>query len=177
VAGEDSAKPGFEREAEMKRLTSLSWGLFGIFAMASAVWALAGVFGAEPTGRNTGWIPGIYELANRPNRFGGYFVNAQDVFCYRGDAREFNAFLSQYAKLAGTPLVLYLHVGLKNIRLPWPDQTVKLDPDWTLYVSPKSWSMYRDEPNAPDFITRTDIWLGGKIRREDIKVPENITVR
>lgn len=161
----------------MKRLRSLIYGLLALCFLVSAAWAMSGVFGPEPVGRNSGWIPGIYELANRPNRYGGYFVNAQDVFCYRGDAKELNDFLTQYAKVAGTPLVLYFHVGPKNIRLPWPDQTVKMDPDWTLYVSPKGWSMYRDEPNAPDFITRTDVWLDGRIRRADIKVPENIAVR
>jgi hypothetical protein len=158
-----------------KRLVHLICGIVIFFAMASVALALAGLYGAGPIGRNSSWIPAIYELANRPDRFGGYFVNAQDVFCYKGEARDFNDFLSQYSRLAGTPLVLYIHVGPKNIRLPWPDQTVKFNPDWTLYASPKAWSLYRNEPDAPNFITRVDVWVDGGIHRDEITIPSNIT--
>jgi hypothetical protein len=175
--GEDSAELGFELEADMKRFTSLFCGFIVLCAIVSEAWAWAGVFGTDPIGKNPEWIPGTNELADRPNRFGGYFVNAQYVFCYRGDTEELNEFLTQYAKLVGTPLVIYFHEGPKNIGLPWDDQTVKFNPDWTLYVSPKSWSMYRDKSNKSEIITRTDIWLSNIIRREDIKVPKNITIK
>jgi len=160
-----------------KRLARPTCGIVVFLAVASVTFALAGLYGPGPIGRNGSWIPGIEELANRADRFGGYFVNAQDVFCYRGEAKGLNDFLSQYSKLAGTPLVIYLHVGPKNIRLPWPDQTVKFNPDWTLYASPKGWSLYRNEPDAPDFITRVDVWVDGSIHRDEIKIPSNITLK
>ena len=161
----------------MKRRLVWVVALLVLCAAVSVAWAMAGEHGSEPVGGNSAWIPGIKELANRPERFGGYWVNAQDVFFYKGDTQACNAFLAQYARLESTDLVVTLHVGKRDSTAPWTAKAVEANPDWTLYASPKSWSMFRDDPQAPAFLARVDVWLDGGVRLQDLVVPSNVTLK
>ncbi len=53
----------------------------------------------------------LTDLANRPGRVGGYWVNSNDWFYFAGDTKALNDFLRRYAELKETPLVLVIHPG------------------------------------------------------------------
>ena len=55
--------------------------------------------------------PQLAELANRPERFDGYWVNSSDWFYFAGDTKALNEFLVKYAEMQDTPRVLTIHAG------------------------------------------------------------------
>jgi hypothetical protein len=76
----------------------------------------------HPKGPVTGnelWREGLKQLANRPDRVHGFWVNETDVFFYNGDSKAFNQFADGYGKLKGTALRVVLHAGTKKARSPW----------------------------------------------------------
>ena len=158
--------------------------LLAVGAFASPLLALRRVY-TGPVGGNPKWPDGLKELANRSNRVHGFLVNGQDVFFYTGDARSLNNFLTQYAKLKRTNLQLVIHPGPKKATSSFSNKP-ELDRlvDWSLYTSmwPVSYisPFTRAKPSVRDkekFVTCIDVWVGGLVKLDEVKVPINIEVR
>ena len=143
--------------------TKLVWLLAGglMFGSAQSSFAMRFEHGkgdpAKPIS-NSAWPQGVKELANRENRIGGYAINGDDWFYYIGDAKVFNEFLAQYAKVQATSLKLVLVVGSGT--------TASHKGDWQLNAVGET-----DKPSATVYLP-----VGGHINLEDLKVPLNIKV-
>ena len=111
------------------------------------------------------WPQGLKDLVNREGRVHGFWVNEVDVFFYAGDTQAFNQFLEGYAKLPKTSLTVVIHPGAKNARSSWDKQDRDLPAQWSLQTGGDS--------QDGRFVTRVDLWLGSRIRLEDLRIPEN----
>ena len=119
------------------------------------------------------WPDGLKELVNLKSRIGGMFVNNDDLFFYAGTAREFSAFLADYAKIRGIEKhQLILHRGASEAGLlagvkRWPC-------DWKLLGRPCA-SLSRAEA-GPGCVLEIHFWTGGRIPLDEVVVPENVEV-
>lgn len=133
---------------------------------AQAASAMGGTHGKgapkKPVSVST-WPKGVAGLANREDRTGGYWINASDWFYYAGDAKAFNEFLQQYAKVQGTPRILVLG-GVKGLAGAF-GSAAATGHDWELSVA--GWGQASATVTLP---------LEGRIRLKDIHVPANIQV-
>src|SRR5215469_14260917 len=71
----------------------------------------------HPKGPVTGnelWPEGLKQLANRPDRVHGFWVNETDVFFYNGDSKKFNQFIDGYRQLQATVLRVVIHAGIQK---------------------------------------------------------------
>jgi hypothetical protein len=123
------------------------------------------------------WPQGLNELVNRPDRVHGYFVNWEDVFFFSGDTQTLNEFLAGYAKLETTVLELVVHPGPKRVRSPWDKADRAIHADWSLYMSPIAREQIEAGKPTEKFVTRVDVYLGGKVALDGLVVPVNIETR
>jgi hypothetical protein len=124
---------------------------------------------------NNQWPKGLAALVSGDNRVHGFFVNETDILFFRGDALALNTFLTKYSELLGTKLQLVLHPGKLEVKSPWDKQPRKIAADWKLYAAP-----YEEggaQPKSGEFVTRVDVWLGGSVKLEELRVPANVTVK
>lgn len=138
--------------------------LAATLAAAQRVTAMAGTHGKgdpkHPISCSR-WPKGVAELANRTDRIGGHWINANDWFHYSGDAKAFNDFLAGYARLEGKPL-LFIGDPQSLIGALLPNTSSGYD--WEMNVS--GWT---------ESVCVTLV-LGNRIRLKDLKVPANIRV-
>jgi hypothetical protein len=123
---------------------------------------------------NGKWPKGLAELVNTPARVHGYFVNAADVLFFAGDAPALNAFLTKYAQLPNTKFKVILHPGKPEVKSPWDEQPREIVADWKLYAAPYDEAGLR--PQAGEFVTRVDVWLGGAVKWDELRMPANVPV-
>lgn len=136
-----------------------------VFA-APEVFGLGSDHPKGPVDGHAHWPQGLKELVNREGRVHGFWVNDEDVFFYAGDTQALNQFLEVYAKLPKTALTVVIHPGLKNARSPWERQDRDLPTQWSLHTGGDS--------KDGRFVTRVDVWLGGRIRLEHVRLPANV---
>ena len=119
------------------------------------------------------WPDGLKELVNMKSRIGGVFVNDENLFFYAGTAREFSAFLADYAKIRGIENHrLILHRGASEAGLlagerRWPC-------DWKLLGRPGA-SLLGPRAGS-DCVLEIHFWTGGKIPLDEVVIPENVEV-
>ncbi|MBI3411600.1 MAG: hypothetical protein HY040_25000 [Planctomycetes bacterium] len=131
--------------------------------VSSEVLALGADHPKGPVAGNDRWPEGLKELFNRDNRVHGYWVNGEDVFFYSGDTQAFNQFVEAYSKLKNTSLRVVIHPGAKKARSPWDQADRNIPAEWSLYSS-----------IGAQFQTRLDLWLGSRIKLENLKIPRNV---
>jgi hypothetical protein len=102
----------------------------------------------------------------------GYMVNWEDVFFYAGDTADFNRFAEAYSKLEHLELHIVIHAGAKMARSPWGSPDRDIPADWSYYVW-NTGSTAKDGKPAP---ARVDVWLGSRIKLEDLRIPSNVKV-
>ena len=133
----------------------------------------------QPVGGTDAWPAGLKELVNIDARTGGYFVNSDDVFYFRGDAKAFTKFLEQYAKLQDTPLRLILHPGRGMSATPWNDP--KPEPiDWSLTTQDRAWREIGETGKKPakrGYDVTVHLYLSGNIDLQNLEVPLEIEVQ
>ena len=100
----------------------------------------------------------------------GYWINQSDVYFHAGDAKALN---QQLAKIPAAKLQVVYHTDTKNARSPWDKADRAIDVDWTITTGPMASSVKSFTGNGE---TRVDIWLGGKIGKADVVVPEGAKV-
>ena len=130
-----------------------------------------GLGGNYPNGQPVGersWPKGLSDLVNTTNRVGGLFVNEKDWFFFAGTKTNFNAFLTDFAKIQGIEHRLVLQDGAGEAfdlgggnRRPC---------DWMLTASPKTWT-------DTNYVLEVHFWTGGKIAFDRAAVPTNIEVK
>jgi len=155
------------------RSVRLGFGVTSVLcAAAVGVWGLGADHGSGPIGPNDGgWPEEFREIFNRKDRVHGYFVNSGDVFYYAGDTKACNEFLEQCSKLGDADHELILHPGRAKVRSPWDKEDRDIEAEWRLYADRR--------PRTPGkkYLVQVDLWLGGKVSLEDLKVPDDFTVR
>jgi hypothetical protein len=115
------------------------------------------------------WPAGLADLINSAERVHGFVVNASYTCYFRGDTTALNEFLDAYSRLPGARLQLVLHSGT-------PDVARNIAADWKLHATPSR--RKGDEPTGLEprpFVTRVDVWLGGSIKLDQLRIPENLT--
>jgi len=147
-----------------------------MFLVPTLVWALGSDHPKQPV-NNDKWPKGLAELVNAENRVHGYFVNWEDVFFFKGDTAALNDFLTKYSRLPDTTLHVVIHPGRLEVRSPWDKQPRDIAADWQIYASPFT----RDQVQAAGvkpgpFVTRLDVWLGGSVKLDELRVPEKVSV-
>lgn len=98
----------------------------------------------------------------------GYFINESDVFFYAGDAAEFNKFAADQTKKQGSKLRVVVHNGAKKARSPWDKADRDILVDWSMTTGPMAWGARQKGEGEQ---VRIDLWLGGKVKKEDVKYP------
>jgi len=118
----------------------------------------------------------IAELMNFPGRvYGdqGFFseLGQWENLYFQGDSEAFNRFLEQYSKLKLKPLWLVIHVGQPLARAQFGgklDKEIRYDWDYTRQIPEK-----KTDPE----IVWVDLWLGGRVQFDKIKVPANLELQ
>jgi hypothetical protein len=131
---------------------------------------------------------GVNELINQTNRVHGYFVNAEDRFFYAGGTAAFEAFLAQYAKLAGIAgHRLIVHAGRGQAKSPW-DKGEGKGCDWMMDVAPVSWieghrEVVRDtKADTPksgnrEYLVEIHVWTAGNVDLANVTIPAIVKVQ
>ncbi len=143
----------------------------------------------RPVTGSTNWPKGLERLINSTNRVHGFFVNAEDIFFFRGNASELSAFLKDCSVLEGVvSRCLFLHAGVGEAKSPW--QKVGRPCDWKLYVCPKGWhnqanrlpqgtnsvEALRQAARDPGYVLEVHFWTGGPIALDQVEVPKDFEV-
>ncbi len=120
------------------------------------------------------WPEGLAELVNVPDRIHGYFVNATDVFFFRGNQESFARFLREYARMEGlTSRKIVIHPGLGRAKSPWQkDEGSKCD--WKIQGIPAAEKL--GDGNAKGYILEIHVWEAGGIKVDKDKLPAGMTI-
>jgi hypothetical protein len=163
----------------VKRVFVLSLAAVAIvLALGSSIYGLRFTFPSDkPVVRQDRWPDGLAELASSRTRVRGYGHNfGCDAYYYVGDAKAFNAFLGEYAKLKGTPLLLTLHPGLGvKGRAAQTDPDVRFD--WLLYVDALMRSEDAKKDPPPKCRPTLHLYLGDNIGLDELLVPLEVEVK
>jgi hypothetical protein len=134
------------------------------------------------------WPSGVEDLVNRDGRVYGYMINGDDYFFFAGDTGDFNAFVAEYARVENIPLLLVLHPGKGETgQYGISDSDQKYSFDWQ--VSVLRWARHSGladrhpeladiaSGEEPRHVVILDLWLGGQVELDKVKVPLNIQVK
>jgi hypothetical protein len=102
----------------------------------------------------------------------GYLVNWEDVFFYAGDTGDFNRFAEAYSKLENVELRIVIHAGATKARSPWGQKDRDIPADWSYSV----WNTARAAKGGKPAPARVDVWLGSRIKLEEVRIPANVKV-
>lgn len=120
------------------------------------------------------WPKGMAAIVNSAQRIHGYFVNAEDVFFFVGDQKQFEELLTAYAKVDGILVhKIVIHEGRGRAKSPW-QATGETPCDWMVFGCPASWK--RADSAAKGYILEIHLWKEGKIKVDTLKLPEGILV-
>lgn len=160
----------------MKRLICTAVGILSVCAVPGSLLAM-GADHPKPTDGASWWPAGLKELANRPDRVHGFFVNMEDVFFYAGDTAAFNDFLAAYARMDNTILQLVIHPGPKKARSPWDKEDRNIPVDWSLYAAAFSREQLESgRVSGGKVVTKIDVYLGRGIGLDGLQIPDAVEV-
>src|SRR5262245_47524439 len=108
-----------------------------------------------------------------PNCVHGYMVNWTDTFFFAGDTAAFNKFVEGYSQRTNLELRVVIHVGTTKARSPWDQVDRNIPADWSYYVWNTGAPVVAGGKRAP---SRVDVWLGSRIKLEDLRIPANVEV-
>jgi hypothetical protein len=163
---------------------------------ASTAFALiTGGEGNKPI-RDPGWPAGAAAIFNHPSRIahweGPPFGGGQYFAEYRGDAKELNQLLADFAKIDAKVKRIIVHDGVGHSFWLNPNREKSKDDesqmDWMFMVwVPQNWDHLRRLPaslRSPDLSgeqaappTEFVIYTGGSIRWPDVVIPKGIELR
>ena len=139
------------------------------------VWAIGMDIGNGPINTDGG-PKGLADLVNKSSRVHGYFVNSASTFFFKGDTATLNDFLVEYSTL-GTNLHVVIHPGTTEVRSPWDKAPRDIAADWRLSVMPLAADgPLRDVDKPFTYVTRVDVWLGGAVKLDALRVPRDVIV-
>lgn len=121
------------------------------------------------------WTPDLQKLVLNEHWVHGYLINAEDKHFFAGSTEGLNKFLQEYSRLDQARLEIVLHEGTKQAASPWNESGKGPQADWALYTAPRDWLKTSPHTRVTDsdapIITKIDIWLGGNIDVDDLKIP------
>jgi hypothetical protein len=131
----------------------------------------------KPVPRQDRWPAGLAELASSRNRVKSYGLNfGADAYYYAGDAKAFNAFVGEYAKLKGVALLLVIHPGLGT-----KGRAAQTDPDtrfdWLLFIDGLDTRPEAKKTGPGQFPATMHLYLGDNIGLDDLQVPLEVEVK
>ena len=163
----------------MKRMLMLACATVIILACGAAIYGLAMELPNEgPVELGWKFPAGVAELAGSRNRVHGFMSTfGYANLWYAGDAKAFNAYLAEYAKLKDLPLQLVIHPA-PGSKLRQYVSEPRAHYDWELSVR---WGMSlqadRKDDKAEGFAVTLHLYLSDAITLDDLSVPANVTVR
>ncbi|HUT61329.1 MAG TPA: hypothetical protein VNA25_26060 [Phycisphaerae bacterium] len=161
-------------------MRKLAWVVACVAVCASGSQLALGWGGNHPKGRevsNPEWPKGVAVLVNGAEWVRGWWVNANDVFCYQGGTAALNGFLKQYAQVEGTEWRVILHDDKGVCSGLGGDERVPMD--WRLEILRRGWGgkePARPEPGLSNYEVVVHVWLGGGIDLKKLKVPQFIEI-
>jgi hypothetical protein len=128
---------------------------------------------------NMEWPAGLIEIVNSADRVGGYWVNQNDYFFYKGDVKAISKFVAEYGKIPNTPVSVVLHTGAKALtgKLGEKHETPY---NWELHISRRGWGTPRDPRNSekePGYVATVHVWLSDAITLKELELPKHVDVR
>ena len=162
----------------MKRTRILVVSTIIVLALGASIYGMRLTLpNDKPVVRQDRWPAGVAELAGSRTRVRGYGHNfGCDAYYYAGDAKAFNAFLGEYAKLKGTPLPLIIHPGLGiKGRAAQTDPDVRFD--WLLYVDALIPREIAKKDPPPKGRPTLHLYLGDNIGLDELLVPLEVEVK
>jgi len=144
--------------------------LFVLLSYSTPIFALGRDYPLGPVHGPDRWPAGLDKLVSREERVNGYFVNANDSFFFAGDTKALNEFLEQYATLKNTPIRLVLHPGAGMTGSLGGERNIPFE--WKVSAEGR----HEDPSGVPTLVTM-ELWLGGLVKLDKIKVPQNVEVK
>jgi hypothetical protein len=111
-------------------------------------------------------------VAQGRNCVHGFFVNKSDVYFFAGDAADFNKAAAELAK-KGSKVQIIVHKGAKKARSPWDKADRDIPADWSVTTGPMARGL---QVKGDAELVRIDLWLGGKVKKDDVKYPPGTEV-
>ncbi len=103
----------------------------------------------------------------------GFWVNEQSVVFFAGDTDQLNRDLPKRLEGQYATRKVVIHVGTKRAESPWDTKPRDTFADWSV----NTWDDPEDAAKAlPRMRMQIDIWLGNKIKLEDLRIPEGFEV-
>lgn len=103
----------------------------------------------------------------------GFWVNEQTVLFFAGDAAQLNRDLPKHLEGNYAVRKIVIHPGTQRAGSPWDAKPRDLFADWSV-------NTYDDPDDAaratPRFVMQIDVWLGSKIKLEDLRIPAGFQV-
>jgi hypothetical protein len=152
------------------------------FALMALVWwsvACASLFFGEdtpgqPVYQRPDWPAGLADLLTRGGRVYsssfGWLGGDEDCFYFSGDTDDFNWFVECWAKLEGVSRTLGLHRGRGQVNGIISKQPIGPF-DWKVTVT-AHWA-----EGGRSLGISLDLWIGGEVTPEKLRVPSNMEVR
>ena len=124
------------------------------------------------------WPPRLVNLAKRPSRVAGFFVNQDDYLAFRGDTAEFRTFLDTCVSLSAfAPTTLHIHPGSGSFqpldRSEGPS-SVRLA---ARHHQPR-WRATEPNPTKAAYFMELHVWLKGSVDISAVEIPSTVkTIR
>ena len=154
----------------MKRTIIFLAILLAVLAYSAPVFAMGGEIPPGQVNVQPDWPRELVELLTGQDTANGIWINANDFYYYAGDTDTFNEVLKKYAELRNTPLKLILHPGRGMTGSLGDEPNIPFE--WEVRVM-----RWHDDPSEVPLLVTLELWLGGQIQLEDVKVPLNIQVK
>jgi hypothetical protein len=162
----------------MRNAMLMSVAAMAVLVLAASVFALRVTMpNDKPAVRQEHWPDGVAELVGSRTRVKSYGFNfGADGYYYAGDAKAFNAFVGEYAKLKGGALVLTIHPGL-GIK----GRAARTDPDtrfdWMLSIDGPNRRAAARRDGPAKFPATLHLYLGDNIGLDELQVPLEVEVK
>ena len=117
-----------------------------------------------------GWPVGTYEAVNLPCRVHGYWINSSDTLFYKDGNAVLEEMLQKLGSIQGLTVRVILHPSKVIAKSPWSKEVLD-SADWTVTISGKE-----AITQIQNQVT-VDIWLGGNVSLDDLKIPQDIDVK
>ena len=158
-----------------------SFVLFCALILAQPVFAMGGDHPINPDGvivaQQPDWPAGLADLINSGPVFSGHWVNANSEFFFLGDAASLTRFLTRYATLKNTPLLVIIHGGSARWSELWGDKPSS-QYDWKVLLEKRGWGAPA-KPDKPEeqWVVTVDVWVDRNVRLSELKCPKNVEVK
>jgi hypothetical protein len=103
----------------------------------------------------------------------GFWVNQQTVMFYAGDTAQLNRDLAKLLDGQFAARKVVIHSGTSKARSPWDTKDRDIGVDWSV----NTWDDPADAAKAvPRMLMHIDIWLGSKIKLDELRIPRGFEV-